>query len=231
MCEVRASQTIANDPAFSLGDVRAASGGEDAEGVNAPEFRSSGPKAKLPSGSEEAPHLLAKAAVTYHRVSTRDQNPELARLELRRVAELRGLHLVEEIEETGSGGREDRPGLIRVLELVRRGSVAWVLVWKLDRFGRSSIDVQTNVRELERRGVTFVATTQGLEVGPGAGPMARVVMTVLAAVAELERENISERTLLGLDAARRKGRKLGRAKGSKDKRRRVRRWFRRPATQ
>ena len=152
--------------------------------------------------------------MTYHRVSTRDQRPELAREELRRAAEQRGVYLVEEVEETGSGARNDRPGLRRVLELVRAGEVAYVLVWKLDRLGRSTLDVLSTVQELVRAGVTFVATTQGLEVGPRAGAMGRLVLTILAAVAELERDMISERTVLGLVAAARRGRVLGRPKGS-----------------
>jgi len=164
-------------------------------------------------------------AVTYHRVSTRDQRPELARDELRRAAAARGLDLVEEIEETGSGARNDRPGLARVLELVRHHQVDAVLVWKLDRFGRSTLDVLANVRELERAGVTFIATTQGLEVGPGAGPMGRMLLTILAAVAELERETISERTRLGLAKTTKP---IGRPRGSRDAQPRRRRWARRP---
>lgn len=162
-------------------------------------------------------------AVTYHRVSTVDQNPELAREELRRAVAARGLHLVGEVEETGSGGREDRPGLRRVLELARRHLVTHVLVWKLDRFGRSSIDLLTNVRELERAGVTFVATSQALEVGPSSGATGRLLFEVLSAVAEFEREIIRERTRLGLAGARARGRKLGRPLGSKDRKQRRRR--------
>lgn len=149
-------------------------------------------------------------AVTYHRVSTTDQDPTLAREELRRAVAARGFDLVEEIEETGSGARNDRPGLRRVLELARRHQVTHVLVWKLDRFGRSSLDVLTNVEALERAGVTFLATSQGLEVGPRSGPMGRLVLQILAAVAELERDTIRERTRLGLEAARRRGAWVGR---------------------
>jgi DNA invertase Pin-like site-specific DNA recombinase len=165
----------------------------------------------------------AAAAVTYHRVSTRDQDPTLARRELRAAARARGLRLVDQVEETGSGARNDRPGLRRVLELVNAGAVAYVLVWKLDRFGRSTLDVLANVKALNEAGATLVATTQGLEVGPRSSAMGRVVLTVLAAVAELERETISERTLLGLEAARRRGRLIGRPKGSRDTYKRKRR--------
>jgi putative DNA-invertase from lambdoid prophage Rac len=151
-------------------------------------------------------------AVTYHRVSTRDQDPQLARLQLRAVATMRCMDIVEEVEETGSGARGDRPGLARVLELARAGDVRYVLVWKLDRLGRSTLDVLSTIEELENCGVSLVATSQGLEVGPGDSPMGRMMMRILAAVAELESEMISERTQLGLEAARRKGVKLGRPK-------------------
>lgn len=152
---------------------------------------------------------IAKA-VTYHRVSTRDQDPTLARRELQQAAAVRGYELVDQVEETGSGARSDRPGLARVLELAQRGAVSVVMVWKLDRFGRSMLDVLNNVEQLNAAGVTFVAMTQGLAVGPDAGVMGKLAMVVLAACAELERETISERTVLGLDAARRRGRIIGR---------------------
>jgi len=151
-----------------------------------------------------------KTAVIYHRVSTLDQDPALARDELRRGAAARGLELLDEIEETGSGARNDRPGLARVLELAARARISHVLVWKLDRFGRSALDVLANIEALDRAGVTFVATTQGLETGPRAGAMGKLIATVLAAVAEFERELIRERTRLGHAAARRKGVHIGR---------------------
>ncbi len=101
--------------------------------------------------------------LTYHRCSTNDQDPQLAREELRAAASRLG-ELVEEIEETGSGARNDRPGLRRVLELARTGKIDCVLVWKLDRWGRSSLDVRTNIRALESCGVRFIAISQGLDV-------------------------------------------------------------------
>ena len=79
-----------------------------------------------------------------------------------------------------------------------------------DRLGRSSLDVLSVLDELERLGVTVVCTSQGLETGPAAGPMGRMMVRILAAVAELERELITERTRLGLAAAKKRGRKIGR---------------------
>lgn len=157
-----------------------------------------------------APQFKGRA-VTYHRVSTIDQNPTLAREELRRAVALRELELVEEIEETGSGARNDRPGLQRVLELAASGQVTHVLVWKLSRFGRSSLDSQTNIRLLNRAGVTFVCTSQMLESGPrGAGAVGNLLMRILTAAAEFELDTIREQTLLGVARARALGKRLGR---------------------
>jgi len=157
-----------------------------------------------------------KIGVSYHRVSTTEQDPTLAREELRRAAQARDIFLIDEVEETGSGARNDRPGLQRVMQLVRAHLVSNVLVWKLDRFGRSTIDVVSNVKTIKNAGASFIATSQGLEIGPHTGAVGDLILTVMSAMAEFERSVISERTLLGLKMARSKGRILGRPKGSKD---------------
>lgn len=145
---------------------------------------------------------------TYHRVSTSDQNPALARDELRAAASRLGA-LALEVEEIGSGARNDRPGWQRVLEAARRGQVDTVVVWKLDRAGRSMLDLLANIEALQGLGVRFVATTQGLDVRPDGGAMSKLILGVLASVAEFEREIIRERTRLGLAKARAKGKRLG----------------------
>lgn len=154
--------------------------------------------------------------VSYHRVSTLDQDPTLAREELRRAAAARDIFLIDEIEETGSGARNDRPGLQRVMQFVRAHLISAVLVWKLDRFGRSSVDVVTNVKAIKNAGATFIATSQAIEIGPRSGAMGDLILTIMSAMAEFERAIISERTLLGLEKAKKKGRILGRPKGSRD---------------
>lgn len=146
---------------------------------------------------------------TYHRVSTLDQNPALARAELRAAAKRQG-RLVLEVEEKGSGARNDRPGLQRLLAEARKGGVDAVLVWKLDRFGRSTVDLLTNIMELQSLRVRFLATSQGLDIHPDGGALGKMMLTMLAAVAEFERSLISERTILGIKAARKAGRPIGR---------------------
>jgi len=146
---------------------------------------------------------------TYHRVSTVDQNPTLAREELRGAAARLG-ELALEVEEKGSGARNDRPGLQRVMEAARKGKFDVLVVWKLDRFGRSTLDLLSNIRQLHTSGVRFVATTQGLDLKPQADAISQLLLTMLAAVAEFERTLIAERTRLGMARARRLHRPIGR---------------------
>src|SRR5580700_10449439 len=97
---------------------------------------------------------------TYHRVSTLDQDPTLARAELAAFVARQGGHVAMSVEESASGAWNARPGLQRVLEAARRGHVEAVAVWKLDRWGRSSLDVLGNISALGDAGVRFVAVSQ-----------------------------------------------------------------------
>lgn len=154
-------------------------------------------------------------AALYHRVSTREQNARLARVELRGAAAARRLRVVLDVEETASGRGSVRPGLARVLAAAERGAIDVVLVQRLDRWGRSTLDLLANLRRLRSAGVGFVAIAQGLEVRPHSDAVSDLTLTVLAAVAEFERAVIVERTLDGLAAARRAGKRLGRPLGER----------------
>ncbi len=153
---------------------------------------------------------MAARAALYHRVSTVDQNPHAARKELRAAARRLGLRVVLDVRETGKGANNDRPGLVRVLEAAQRDTVDVVLVWKLDRFGRSAFDLLGNIRQLDVAGVRFVSVTQGIDIRPVGDPMSRLLITMLSAIAEFERDLIVERTRLGLANARRAGVRIGR---------------------
>jgi putative DNA-invertase from lambdoid prophage Rac len=177
-------------------------------------------KAAIPKGASRhpypAPPSRSAAAgpriAILHRVSTLDQDPTLARGELEAWADRCGGHVVLLIEEAASGAWNARPGLQRLLDHARRGLIDVVVVWALDRFGRSALDVLGNIQHLADAGVRFVCTSQGIDIKPGGDAMSRLMLTVLAAVAEFERSLIRERTRLGLAKARARGQRLGRPK-------------------
>ena len=146
----------------------------------------------------------------YHRVSTIDQDPAGARRELVQAAKRYGCRVALNVEETGSGANNSRPGLGRVLEAARRGAIDAVFVWKLDRFGRSAHHMLGNIRKLVVAGVRYLASSQGIDIRPSGDSISRLLLTMLGAVAEFERSLIVERTRLGLAKARREGTRLGR---------------------
>jgi DNA invertase Pin-like site-specific DNA recombinase len=154
-------------------------------------------------------------AALYHRVSTHEQNPRLARAELRAAAAARGARVVLDVEETASGRGSIRPGLDRVMDAAQRGAIDVVIVQRLDRWGRSTLDLLAHLQRLRSAGVGFVAIAQGLELRAQHDAVSELTLTVLAAVAAFERAVIVERTLDGLAAARRAGKRLGRPLGKR----------------
>ena len=104
-----------------------------------------------------------------------------------------------------TGASVTRRGLYQVLDALQWGDA--LVVWKLDRLGRSTVHLLTLLDELHRRGVDFVSLTQGIDTTT---PLGRMLYGQLAVFAEFEREQISERTKAGMEAARRRGRRIGR---------------------
>lgn len=137
--------------------------------------------------------------VGYMRVSRREQNPDLQRRALRAA----GCERI--FGEKASGANAEREELLAALSYVREGDV--LVVWKLDRLGRSLKDLIGRMEELEERGVGFASVTEGLDTTTPGG---RLVYHVFGALAEWEREVIRERTFAGLQAARARGRNGGR---------------------
>lgn len=136
-------------------------------------------------------------SVLYIRVSTLDQNPELQRRELEEYARRHEWPVVDVYEDQASGADPRRPALERLLEDARAGKFECVLCWKLDRFGRSLIDLLGNLETLETEMVRFIAVTQGLDTDRK-NPASRFFLQVLAAAAEFERSIMRERCTAGL---------------------------------
>lgn len=150
-----------------------------------------------------------KRCALYARVSTsRDQSPALQLDELRHLAAQRGWELVGEYVDVGvSGAKDRRPQLDRMMAEVLRGRIDVVAVWRFDRFARSVRHLVLALDDFRARGVDFVSASDGIDTSTPAG---RFTFHVIAGVAELERGIIRERTRAGLDAARRRGAKIGR---------------------
>ena len=148
-------------------------------------------------------------AACYVRVSTADQNSALQLAELEQYVAARGWELTGMYEDVMSGAKSSRPGLNRLLADARARRVDAVLVWKLDRFGRSLVDCLNNIQTLEGCGVRFIAITQGLDTDQQ-NPASRFLLHVLGAAAEFERSLIKERVSAGMKAAKKAGKAMGR---------------------
>jgi len=161
----------------------------------------------------------------YARVSTRDkdQDPETQLYALRNYASQRGWEIVVEyVDQASATDLRGRTAWRDLLEHVRAGGIDLVLVTKLDRAFRSSKDTYDNLAYLDQHKVGFIATTQPIDTSTSTG---KLLLGVLAAVAEFERALIVERTLEGLSRAKAQGKRLGRPPGSKDKTKRSRRGY------
>lgn len=143
----------------------------------------------------------------YTRVSSEDQQTIPLQLRaLREYAARRGWTLVLQVKEVGSGAAQ-RQLRERVLEAARRREIDVVLVWRLDRWGRSVTDLLATLQELEHLGVGFVSLTEALDLTT---PTGRAMAGLLAVFAEFEREILRERVRAGLAHARQNGKRLGR---------------------
>ena len=171
--------------------------------------------AKLASEKTKSPRVFGQArkpakmfrAGIYARVSTDDQQTiPLQMRALREYAVRRGWTIALQVKEVGSGASE-RQLREKLLEVARRREIDVVLVWRLDRWGRSVADLLATLQELEHLGVGFVSLTEALDLTTPAG---RAMAGLLAVFAEFERDILRERVRAGLDHARQNGQRLGR---------------------
>jgi putative DNA-invertase from lambdoid prophage Rac len=143
----------------------------------------------------------------YARVSTHDQQTIPLQIRaLREYAARRGWTIALQVKEVGSGASQ-RQLREKLLDAARRREIDVVLVWRLDRWGRSVADLLATLQELNHLGVGFVSLTEALDLTTPAG---RAMAALLAVFAEFEREILRERVRAGLAHARRNGQKLGR---------------------
>ena len=145
----------------------------------------------------------------YARVSTTQQDPDVQLRELRALAAARGWKITAEYVDAGiSGACTSRPELSRLLADAHRGRFAGVLVWRLDRLGRSLRHLVTVVEDLLARGIEVISATEPHM--DSTTPTGRLLRNIFASVAEYEREMIRERVIAGLRKARACGKRIGR---------------------
>ena len=137
--------------------------------------------------------------IGYARVSTADQNLAL------QYDALKAAGCERIFEDKVSGSRAERVGLNQAIDMLRKGDT--LVVWKLDRLGRSVGKLVETVEKLEKQGIDFKSLTDSIDTST---PSGRFFFHVMASLAQMERELIAERTKAGLEAARLLGRKGGR---------------------
>jgi DNA invertase Pin-like site-specific DNA recombinase len=147
-------------------------------------------------------------AALYLRVSTADQKPDLQFDGLREYAARAALDIVKDYCDVGvSGRREGRPQLNALMVAARNREIDCVLVWKFDRFARSTRHLLAALEEFNHLGVRFVSVQDQID---NDSPMGRAMFTIIGAMAELESSLISERVNAGMRAAETRGKHLGR---------------------
>src|SRR5215813_5877043 len=159
---------------------------------------------------KRGPDTMAKRVVTYLRVSTKHhgQNLDTQRLALQEYARNRGLDIVDEYADHGfSGSKDRRPALDRLMKDAKARKFDAILVARFDRFARSTKHLVTALEEFAALGIDFVSLSESVDTST---PMGKMIFTVLGAVAELERNLIRERIVMGLDRARKQKKTLGR---------------------
>ena len=155
--------------------------------------------------------LPAMNVALYVRISTSDQNASMQEDELRAYCEKRALKVVGEYQDTISGAKDSRPALQCLLADARARKFDAIVVWKIDRFGRSLRHLVNTLADLEALGVAFISLRDGLDFTT---PSGKLQFHVLAAVAEFERSLISERVRAGMKTAIRRGKRCGRPRTS-----------------
>ena len=157
-------------------------------------------------GQEQKNAKMVRAGL-YARVSTQDQQTlPMQNRAMREYAARRAWTIAMQLKEVGSGGAQ-RQRRDEMMEAARRREIDVVVVWRLDRWGRSVTDLLATLQELEHLGVGFVSLTEALDLTTPAG---RAMAGLLAVFAEFEREVLRERVRAGLAHARQSGKRLGR---------------------
>jgi len=146
----------------------------------------------------------------YARVSTNLQSTESQLLDLRRYVSDRGWNIYREYCDEVTGTKDSRPALNQLMNDARKRRLDIVLVWRFDRFARSTRHLINSLEEFRNLGIDFVSFQENIDTS---SPLGAAIFTIISAVAQLERDIISERVKAGLRRAKKNGKQLGRPRG------------------
>jgi DNA invertase Pin-like site-specific DNA recombinase len=150
-----------------------------------------------------------KRVIIYARVSTKEQNVDMQIADLKQYAEARKLKVVREYIDYASGAKTDRENYKKLFDDVRKRRTDVVLVWKFDRFARSTRELINALEEFNNLGVDFISYKENIDTSTPAG---KILFTMISAFAEFERAIIRERVIAGMEKAKAKGARIGRPK-------------------
>ncbi len=151
----------------------------------------------------------------YARVSTKDQSCDLQLRDLRTYCAARGFDLVREYVDVGqSGAKDSRPELNKLVDDARKRQFDAIVVWRFDRFARSTKHLLLALEDFRSLGIQFISYQENIDTS---SPLGQALFTIVSAVAQLERDLIRERVSAGIRNARANGKKLGRPKSTVDR--------------
>ncbi len=155
-----------------------------------------------------------KKVAIYVRVSTKDQSVEMQLNDLERYSKERGLSVLKVYQDNGvSGTKETRPALSELMNDAKKRKFDVVLVWRFDRFARSTKHLVTALYEFRNLGIDFISYQENIDTS---SPLGEAIFTIISAMSKLERDIIAERVKGGLRKARANGKQLGRPKSEVD---------------
>ena len=157
---------------------------------------------------------MGKKVAVYVRVSTKDQSVDMQLNDLERYSRERGLDVFKVYEDNGvSGTKETRPALNELMDHAKKKRFDMVLVWRFDRFARSTKHLVTALHEFRHLGIDFISFQENIDTS---SPLGEAIFTIISAMSKLERDIIAERVKGGLRKAKANGKKLGRPKNIVD---------------
>jgi len=155
-----------------------------------------------------------KRVAIYARVSTKDQSVDMQLNDLDRYSKERGLRVFKTYKDNGiSGTKETRPALSELMNDAKKRKFDIVLVWRFDRFARSTKHLVTALYEFRNLGIDFISYQENIDTS---SPLGEAIFTIISAMSKLERDIIAERVKGGLRKARANGKRLGRPNSDVD---------------